>query len=130
MTEELKQYILSWFEKADNDIISAHLIIEHRPSILNVPCFLCQQAVEKYLKAFLIYKGKELVKTHNLNFLLNECALFDETFKEINFNELNNFGIIGRYPADIDGPELPEVIEYLQIAENVKQLVRSKIKLD
>jgi HEPN domain-containing protein len=42
------------------------MIIELNPIILDIACFHCQQAVEKYLKSFLLYRGQELIKTHNL----------------------------------------------------------------
>ena len=56
--------------KRNGDIISAKVIIEHRPAILNVPCFLCQQSVEKYLKAFLISKDQEVMKDTQPEFFI------------------------------------------------------------
>jgi HEPN domain-containing protein len=56
MTTEEKAYVKKWFEVADHDIENARMIIESNPVILDIACFHCQQAVEKYLKAFLVYK--------------------------------------------------------------------------
>ena len=44
--------------------------------------FHCQQAAEKYLKAFLVKKQIEFTKTHNIMSLLNLCASDDNSFKE------------------------------------------------
>ena len=48
--------------------------------ILDIACFHCQQAIEKYLKVFLLFKEQELIKTHNLNILIKNCADFDADF--------------------------------------------------
>jgi HEPN domain-containing protein len=51
--------------------------------ILDSACFHCQQAVEKSLKAFLCYMGKDIEKTHSITFLLSECSFFDPVFGSI-----------------------------------------------
>ena len=65
MTEAEAKHLNQWIEKAEHDLIAAKLIIEHQPTILDIACFHCQQAVEKFLKTFLVYKKEEFPKTHN-----------------------------------------------------------------
>lgn len=72
MTPALKSYILSWLEKAENDIISAQRLLEIEPFILDNACFHYQQTIEKSLKAFLIYHGRDFEKTHNILLLISE----------------------------------------------------------
>ena len=60
MTPALKTYIVSWLDKAGHDIISAQRLLEIEPAILDNACFHCQQAIEKNLKAFLIYHGCDI----------------------------------------------------------------------
>lgn len=50
-TDEIKQ----WIEKADHDLGSAKIIHLHLPDYFDTIAFRCQQAVEKYLKALLIF---------------------------------------------------------------------------
>jgi HEPN domain-containing protein len=69
MSKDLEEYIANWIKKATHDIITAQTILEHQPLILDVVCFHCQQAIEKYLKVFLIANNVDVVKTHNLNYL-------------------------------------------------------------
>jgi HEPN domain-containing protein len=76
MTDNLKAFISSWLSKADNDLLSAKRLIEIKPMILDNACFFCQQAIEKYLKAFLIYNEQDIIKTHNIHFLLDECSKY------------------------------------------------------
>ncbi|MDR0598605.1 MAG: HEPN domain-containing protein, partial [Treponema sp.] len=43
-------------------------------------CFHCQQAAEKYLKGFLVFKGIEFPKTHDLAALLKLANTGDVDF--------------------------------------------------
>jgi HEPN domain-containing protein len=79
MTEVEKKHLLEWFRKADHDLTAAHKLIEDA-DILDTVCFHCQQAAEKYLKAYLIFNGIEIERTHNLNKLKKECVKFDAGF--------------------------------------------------
>lgn len=130
MTNDLREYIKQWFEKGDHDIIAAQLLIESRPFILDIACFHCQQAVEKYLKAFLIYKGVDFEKTHNLLLLQKKSSFFDSDFSNFDFKKLNEFAVDARYPEYPESPDINEAKEYLAIAEKVKEMVLGKIRLD
>ena len=57
-----------WFKKAQDDLAWARDSFEdgHFGGV----CFLCQQVAEKTLKAFLFSKKQKLVKTHDLENLL------------------------------------------------------------
>lgn len=129
MTKDLKEYIQKWITIAEHDILNAQTVIEYQPIVLDTACFHCQQAVEKFLKAFLIFKGKEITKTHNVKFLLEESSNLDVDFLGVDIKNLNDFAIDVRYPDDYMMPELDETKEYLQIALEIKELVLKKIKL-
>ena len=90
-------------------------------------CFHCQQAVEKFLKAFLISNGIETKRTHNIEYLLAECGDIDSDFMDIDPKELTDFGVDARYPGDMYLPSSEETIEYKTIAFAVKALVEDKI---
>jgi HEPN domain-containing protein len=126
MTKNEKDNLKEWFKKADHDLIAARKLIEDCPDILDAACFHCQQAAEKYLKAFLIFKGMEPERIHNLDKLNKECAKFDWDFKMFNFKDLNHYASNARYPDDFTEPLLQEAQYYLEIAEKVKELVLSK----
>jgi HEPN domain-containing protein len=66
MTPALKTFIESWLSKAGHDLVSAQRLLEIEPVILDNACFHCQQAIEKYLKAFLVYNGRDIERTHNI----------------------------------------------------------------
>ena len=127
MKKNKEEIIYEWYAKADSDIAMAIKAIDFPPIILDGACFHCQQAVEKYLKAYLIYHGKDVVKTHSLDFLIDSISEFDVDFASIDTKDLEDFSVDIRYPDDATAPTLEEAEEYLQIAEAVKELVRKKI---
>jgi len=45
-------------------------------------CLFCHQAIEKYLKGFLIFKNIAPERTHDLVALLNECTKLDKDWLE------------------------------------------------
>jgi HEPN domain-containing protein len=127
MTEAEKKHLDQWIEKAEHDLLAAKLIIEHQPLILDIACFHCQQAVEKYFKAFLVFKKDEFPRTHNLDLLLQSCTSHSQDFATIDLKNLEDFAVRGRYPHDFLQPDSAETSEFLKIAEAVKALVLKKI---
>ncbi len=64
--------IHAWFKKADEDLYSAQQLLKSEGYLsISVICFHCQQAAEKYLKGFLVYRNIEFKKTHDLLYLLS-----------------------------------------------------------
>lgn len=127
MTEAEAKHLNQWIEKAEHDLIAAKLIIEHQPIILDIACFHCQQAVEKYLKTFLVFKKEEFPRTHNLDLLIQICSAHLAAFELIDLKNLEDFAVRGRYPHDFLMPELSETEEFYQIAIGIKTLVLKEI---
>ena len=128
MNKETKAYIKLWMEKADEDLMVVSRLTEPQLIAASAVCFHCQQAVEKYLKAFLIANGKEIKKTHNIEYLLSECEDFDIDFAEIDPKNLSDFGVEIRYPGDLYNPSENETRDYIEIANVIKQIVKTKIE--
>lgn len=128
MKQDKKQNILNWFAKADEDLYATEILFRNDPNfVLNVIGFHCQQSVEKYLKAFLIFKEHDFDYKHNLYYLLNLCSDFDIEFKEFEVGNLSRFAVDQRYPDEAYEPTIEEALGYLEIAKAIKKLVRSKI---
>ncbi|MBN2890925.1 MAG: HEPN domain-containing protein [Bacteroidales bacterium] len=128
MNKETKQFIKDWITKADEDLLVINRLTEGSIIATSAICFHCQQLVEKILKAYLIINGKEIKKTHNIEFLLSECADFDNEFNEIDPQNLSDFGVEVRYPGDMYQPTENEALEYKQIAIEIKDFVTEKIE--
>lgn len=75
MKAKTKQYIGSWIEKANNDLKNADLVLAASDDAIpyDTVCFHCQQSVEKYLKAFLVYCDVAYPQSHNLSDLVAKC---------------------------------------------------------
>ncbi len=60
-----------WVEKAEHDLKNAtHALKLQRECPSDTVCFHAQQAVEKYLKALLIWHGKAFPRTHDIRVIL------------------------------------------------------------
>ncbi len=95
--------VIEWLRFADENFIVAGHELEYKDPTCHTICFLCQGAAEKYLKAYLISKGWELKKTHDIVELLEYCSDYDDSFDQLigNGRILNDYIIEGRYPGDI-----------------------------
>ena len=101
------------------------------PDFIEDICYNCQQAVEKYLKAFIAYNNKEYKKNHDLGELLENCEAIDPSFSELdkykfNFNTLTDYAVDLRYEALM--PSMEDAKEAVSIAEHIKPFVLNKIK--
>ena len=91
--------VKEWLKIADYEYDSAKILNEAVHKHCEVICYLCMQAVEKYLKGYLTYKNIIPQKTHDLVFLCNLCAEKDNDFQTIkSLCEFLNLFITIRYP--------------------------------
>ena len=121
MNDELKQYVLQWIEKADEDRLFVHQLFEADSIARGTIGFHCQQAAEKYLKAFLIFHGIEPERTHNLEFLLARCSDIDTIFSAIDLLNLTDYGVEARYPGDFLEPTVGEIKELIQVVDQIRE---------
>ncbi|MDP2983067.1 MAG: HEPN domain-containing protein [Candidatus Latescibacter sp.] len=122
---------LLWFKKADNDLkIGKDEILSDNPATDTI-CFHMQQCVEKYLKGYLVFYGKEIEKTHNIGRILRECRDLDVSFSEIDTPAVDSLTLYAtelRYPDDFYMPSLDETLEAVKQAEKVRDFVLEKLR--
>jgi HEPN domain-containing protein len=89
-----------WAQKAENDLRTISILLDHKDAPLEIICFHAQQAAEKYLKGFLVARSSTVPKIHDLPSLLAECAHYDAGFKRLedDCRRLNAYGVAPRYP--------------------------------
>jgi len=99
-----RELVAEWFKFADDDIDTVLLLKEMRPQHHEIICYHCEQAVEKYLKGFLVSKGQMPPKTHDLTHLCNICAEQDQGIINLlpQCSYLKQFGVQPRYPKEFD----------------------------
>jgi HEPN domain-containing protein len=130
----MKKQVEDWILLADKDLYAAEILLKEQYPLTNIVAFHCQQAIEKYLKAFIIEKDAPLIKTHDLiklNGMLNEI-------KNIGIDEkklivINEVYVESRYPGDIglmpDGmPTFEEAKEFIEYAKEVKKIINSELE--
>lgn len=127
MNKETLDFVKQWLIKANEDLFVVERLVEFEIIATSSACFHCQQAVEKFLKAFLILNGVEIKRTHNIEFLLSECSDIDTDFLNIDPKNLSDFGVDLRYPGDMYSPDESETLEYQKLAIDIKNLVEEKI---
>ena len=122
-------YIMLWIEKANSDFTAARYLSENmRPVSTEIVCFHCQQAAEKYLKAFLVCNDHEPPKTHDLTELIKLCCEFDSNFSVLDqkCNFLLPFAARTIYPGSID-PEENDMKIALNYADDIIKYVKAKV---
>ena len=124
-----------WIIKADHDLKTAKDEIAANDPATDTVCFHAQQCVEKYLKAYLVFNGIEIIKslkTHDISELIDYCKDIDKDFEQLisdnDADRLTNYSIEARYPDDFYLPSVEESNQAIYIAENVKEFVKVKIK--
>ena len=88
--------------KAEADYRSAVALNRRRKEpVPDVVCYHCHQAAEKYLKAYLLEQGMTPPRIHDLEDLLNLCALHEAALSTQLpiVQALNPFGVQIRYPG-------------------------------
>jgi HEPN domain-containing protein len=117
-----------WFKKAGHDLLNVEIILESErtPLPLDTVCFHCQQAVEKYLKGFLVYHNVQFARTHFLGTLLDQCKELDESFEELHaIIDLNAYAVDIRYPDETMEFSLEDARKLTILPEGSKTLSRN-----
>ncbi len=132
MNDKTKTYVQMWLDKADSDLKNAEIIlaaqIESPP--LDTVCFHCQQASEKFIKAFLILHSKRFPFTHNLADLVAICMQVDLAFAALQrkAETLTPFAVEIRYPDDFYMPTIEEAQEAYAIAMEIRAFIVARIQ--
>jgi HEPN domain-containing protein len=79
--KEKAELVRGWVRKGDGDRLALDVTL--RAGALEAACFHAQQAVEKYLKAFLTHRGVPFPYSHNLAKLVELCAGVDSEFRSL-----------------------------------------------
>ena len=131
MIQEKSDYIKNWLYRAREDIAVINDLQESNPSeFTSTICFHAQQAVEKYLKAFLAFHDVDFPRTHDLDYLLLECQKINHNSFHLDLKELTEYGVSVRYPDDFYVPSTKESKEYINIAISVSKIVEDLIVLE
>jgi len=79
MDDSFIKQAMEWLGRGSHDIETAQLLYDNRGHIDSI-AFHIHQALEKYLKGYLIFFGKKPPKIHDLGSLLNHIIFLDDSF--------------------------------------------------
>jgi HEPN domain-containing protein len=123
--------IEQWIIKGDHDLGTAKITFLHIPEYLDTVTYHCQQAVEKYLKAYLIFQSTTFRFTHDLIYLLELISQKDSGFESYydTISELQGYAVEIRYPNETVFLSIEKVENAMLIAKNVRQLVTERMNM-
>jgi HEPN domain-containing protein len=116
-----------WIIKAENDFKTAsHTLKMGIDCPTDTVCFHAQQCVEKYLKAFLVYKGIDSPRTHDIEHLVS--LLPESIWLRLSVEEqrrLTSYATVTRYPGDYEPIPLAEAQQSVRLARRVRREIRT-----
>ena len=122
-------YPQDWFRIAAKELKRAeHLLSVDDPEGAG---YHLQQAVEKYLKGFLLSKGWKLKRIHDLEVLLNDALKYEKTFEKYRSvcQKITGYYVIDRYPLPsaptLTREEVKEsIVEADELIERLKKFAK------
>lgn len=118
-----------WFQKAkhDLDVVNDVLKGSRHPDVAGV---LLQQSIEKYLKGYLISKGWELKKTHDLKKLLDKAVKYNPAFNEYYdlLDILTEYYFEEKYPLGETEVTLEDIKKNLKDAKKLINFIKKDFR--
>lgn len=126
---ESKEIVREWVKKAEHDLDAVVDILNGsgHPDVAGV---LLQQAVEKYLKGYLISNGWKLEKTHDLKKLLDEAVKYNPAFDEYYdlLDILTGYYFEEKYPIGETEVTLEDIEGNLKNARKLVAFIKKELK--
>ncbi|MBL7162462.1 MAG: HEPN domain-containing protein [Anaerolineales bacterium] len=123
--EVIREFVQQWLNKAESDLAAADVLLT-TDALDYYPCaFHCQQAAEKFIKAYLVRHQIEFRKTHDLEFLLRLTGQQLENLESCTW--LTPYGVEFRYPGE---PEVDRATAQhaLDEARQVRQVIMEHLE--
>jgi HEPN domain-containing protein len=114
---------MEWFKRAKGDLIIASIPLRDE-LVYDDLCYRLQQSVEKSLKALLMYLNEEIIRTHNIEFLLQMLedkgiVITEYVMRTVNFTNYVSM----RYPGEAYEIQKDEYDESLMLTKKCLEWV-------
>ncbi|MEI6885337.1 MAG: HEPN domain-containing protein [Bacteroidota bacterium] len=129
MSEPEINYIRQWLDKAEEDLLVARQLLSMDVIAKGAVGFHLQQAAEKFLKAFLFSRSFDPPKTHNIEYLIEQCKTSEPDFSKVVTGNLTDYGVEVRYPGDFLEPSLNELQILIIVVEEIRDISLRNIHL-
>ncbi|MGB9612624.1 MAG: HEPN domain-containing protein [Candidatus Margulisiibacteriota bacterium] len=132
MKNNPSKVVLDWIKRADSDFGFAKAAFKEFDEFYSQMCILCHDAVEKYLKAYLVSRKKRYKRIHDLVTLLKDCANISENKEAfMGFEEgcriLNNYYSPLKYPSHFPFATQKQAKEAIEITEEIGKFIKTEI---
>ncbi len=132
MQREESLYPKDWFRIGEKELKRAENLFNLGD--LAGAGFNIHQAIEKHLKGYLLSKGWELRRIHELEVLLNDAIIYEPSFEEFReaCQKITDYYVEERYPfiitSELREEEVEESLEFAKrIIEKIKILVEERL---
>ena len=123
--EVIRDFVEEWLAKAEMDLEAAEILAASAMRDYFTCAFHCQQACEKFLKAYLVRHQIEFRKTHDLGRILELASQIESRLRDdlASCEWLTPFGVEFRYPGQHEEVDHSKAQNALAEARRVKQVV-------
>jgi HEPN domain-containing protein len=121
-----------WIDFSKNDLaVASHLNEVFRPMPMNTICWLCQQSVEKALKAILAYHDVKIPKTHDIGLILKSTEKLEPgvSLDSKIADKITIFAVESRYPDNVFDFTNEDVELGLKYAERILCQVKQALNI-
>jgi HEPN domain-containing protein len=129
----MKRLVEEWIPFAQRDVMTAEELIDN-PLLTRIVAFHCQQAIEKYFKAYLLEHDKPLIKIHDLSKLYDMIKeIKDLEIDEDLLARIDDTYIEDRYPGDLGllptgEPTNEQAQSFLQFAKEIETKIKQELQ--
>ncbi len=132
MDDPKNTLVKNWLIKAKHDLESAYKLASGDDPYLDTAIYHCQQAVEKAIKAILVYNDQRFEKTHDLTILLESAQNYESNLKGLQdiAELLTPYATEFRYPGELIVPSHNEFEGAFEAASKLVSIVFSVLPFD
>jgi HEPN domain-containing protein len=118
-----------WLIRARRDLWAADHDATAVPTLRDSVAYHAQQAAEKALKAFLVWHGHPVRRTHSLPHLVGQCEVIDPNFSSLAVAAavLNPYVNEFRYPGSAEEPSEAAANDARRLARQVMEFVLARL---
>lgn len=132
MDEPKRDLVRTWLIKAQRDLAAARKLSAPPDVHLDTAIYHCQQAAEKALKGYLVYRDQRFNRTHDIEVLVGLAQQHEPPFASWldAADELTTHANAYRYPGDPMEPSEDDFSSALEKAEGIVAFVLSRLPDD
>ena len=118
-------FVQEWLRKAESDIAAVRILVAEDLDDYEVAAFHAQQAVEKFIKAYLVRHQVEFAKTHDIKALRSLVASVDQVLAAglAEADDLTPYAVDYRYPGDADDVSQADAEKTLRLVEPARERI-------